>query len=131
MAASRDNPSLSRAITTHSKQRERNVVLVEAAVGGGGSTLRDEPKQRLRRRLREIGSEQEKNFGSVTNASETIQNCKNPTSHIDTLIKYIDQNKGNICNNKVTILSKRQLGGYICDWKVGILSVLTHNVQCI
>ena len=51
LAASRDNPSLSRAITTHSKQRERNVVLVEAAVGGGGSALRDEPKRRLRRRL--------------------------------------------------------------------------------
>ena len=51
MAASRDNPSLSHAITTHSKQRERNVVLVEAAVDGGGSALRDEPKQRLRRRL--------------------------------------------------------------------------------
>ena len=51
LAASRDNPSLSRAITTHSKQRERNVVLVEAAVRGGGSALRDEPKQRLRRRL--------------------------------------------------------------------------------
>ena len=30
---------------------ERNVVLVEAAVGGRGSALRDEPKQRLRRRL--------------------------------------------------------------------------------
>ena len=28
---------------------ERNVVLVQAAVGGGGSALRDEPKRRLRR----------------------------------------------------------------------------------
>ena len=34
---------------------------------------------------REIGSEQEKIFGRVIYASETIQNCKNPTSHIDTL----------------------------------------------
>ena len=55
LAASCDNPSLSRAIITHSKQRERNVVLVEAAVGGGGSALRDEPKRRLRRRLEKKG----------------------------------------------------------------------------
>ena len=34
---------------------------------------------------REIGSEQEKKFGRVMYASETIQNCKNPTGHIDTL----------------------------------------------
>ena len=34
---------------------------------------------------REIGSEQEKHFGRVTYASETIQNCKNPTGHIGTL----------------------------------------------
>ena len=34
---------------------------------------------------REIGSEQEKHFGRVMYASETIQNCKNPTGHIDTL----------------------------------------------
>ena len=30
---------------------QRNVVLVESAVGGGGIALRDEPKRRLRRRL--------------------------------------------------------------------------------
>ena len=34
---------------------------------------------------REIWSEQEINFGRVIYASETIQNCKNPTGHIDTL----------------------------------------------
>ena len=34
---------------------------------------------------REIGSEQEKNLGRVIYASETIQNCKNLTGHIDTL----------------------------------------------
>ena len=34
----------------------------------------------------ENGSEREKVFGRVIYASETIQNCKNPTGHIDTLI---------------------------------------------
>ena len=42
-------------IAMHSKQKERNVVPIEAAVGGGGgeggSVLRDETKQRLQRRL--------------------------------------------------------------------------------
>ena len=37
---------------------------------------------------REIGSEQEKNFGRVIYASETIQNCKNPTGDIGTLSSY-------------------------------------------
>ena len=40
---------------------------------------------------REIGSEQEKNVGRVMYASETIQNCKNPTGHIDTLKKSHNQ----------------------------------------
>ena len=31
---------------------------------------------------REIGSEEEKIFGRVIYASETTQNCKNPTGHI-------------------------------------------------
>ena len=34
---------------------------------------------------KEIRSEQEKNFGRGIYASETIQNCNNPTGHIDTL----------------------------------------------
>ena len=34
---------------------------------------------------REIGSEQEKKFGRVIYASDTIQNCKNPTGDIGTL----------------------------------------------
>ena len=33
---------------------------------------------------REIGSEREQIFGRVIYASETIQNYKNPTGHIDT-----------------------------------------------
>ena len=33
------------------------------------------------------GPEQEKNIGRVIYASETFQNCKNPTGHIDTLKK--------------------------------------------
>ena len=37
---------------------------------------------------REIGSEQEKKFGRVIYASETIQNCKNPTGDIGTLITF-------------------------------------------
>ena len=31
------------------------------------------------------GQNRKKNFGRVMYASETIQNCKNPTGHIDTL----------------------------------------------
>ena len=31
------------------------------------------------------GQNRKKNFGRVMHASETIQNCKNPTGHIDTL----------------------------------------------
>ena len=34
---------------------------------------------------RGIGSGEEKHFGRVIYASETIQNCKNPTGHIDNL----------------------------------------------
>ena len=39
----------------------------------------------------ENGSERETFFGRVIYASETIQNCKNPTGHIDTL-KFEIQN---------------------------------------
>ena len=35
----------------------------------------------------ENGSERENIFGRVIYASETIQNCKNPTGHIDILNK--------------------------------------------
>ena len=52
----------------------------------------------------ENGSEQENKFGRVIYASKTIQNCKNPTVHIDTLIDSVlcslqdDVNiKGHIC----------------------------------
>ena len=38
---------------------------------------------------RVIGSEQEKMFGRVIYASETIQNCKNPTGDIGTLKIFI------------------------------------------
>ena len=44
----------------------------------------------------ENGSEQEKKFGTVIYASETIQNCKNPTGHLDTLrilYLYLEQRK--------------------------------------
>ena len=36
------------------------------------------------------GQNRKKNFGRVMYASETIQNCKNPTDHIDTLMKPMD-----------------------------------------
>ena len=35
------------------------------------------------------GQNRKKNFGRVMYASETIQNCTNPTDHIDTLNKVI------------------------------------------
>ena len=35
------------------------------------------------------GPEQEKNIGRVIYASETFQNCKRPTGHIDTLSKGV------------------------------------------
>ena len=38
----------------------------------------------------ENGSEWEKIFGTVIYAPETIQNCKNPTGHIDTLKDLIN-----------------------------------------
>ena len=34
------------------------------------------------------GQNRKKNFGRVMYASETIQNCKNPTGHIDTLTEF-------------------------------------------
>ena len=39
----------------------------------------------------ENGSEREKFFGRVIYASETIQNCKNPTGQIDTLTSIFMQ----------------------------------------
>ena len=35
------------------------------------------------------GTVREKNFGRVIYESETIQNCKNPTGDIDTLIRSL------------------------------------------
>ena len=40
------------------------------------------------------GQNRKKNFGRVMYASETIQNCKNPTGHIDTLNKEAKQDIG-------------------------------------
>ena len=44
------------------------------------------------------GPEQEKNIGRVIYASETFQNCKNPTGHIDTLSPNSDQHEISPCN---------------------------------
>ena len=39
------------------------------------------------------GQNRKKNFGRVMYASETIQNCKNPTGHIDTLSSDSDRHQ--------------------------------------
>ena len=41
------------------------------------------------------GQNRKKNFESVMYASETIQNCKNPTGHIDTLSHGPDKKESN------------------------------------
>ena len=51
-----------------------------ANLEGRGSSGKFEPRFHW-----ENKSEREKFFGTVIYASETIQNCKNPTGHIDTL----------------------------------------------
>ena len=48
------------------------------------------------------GQNRKKNFGRVMYASETIQNCKNPTGHIDTLRAKARKNR-----------AKSKFGGHI------------------
>ena len=57
------------------------------------------------------GQNRKKNFGRVMYASETIQNCKNPTGHIDTLKKTLLQNgypRGVISYNINDVLDKQK-----------------------
>ena len=47
------------------------------------------------------GQNRKKKFGRVMYASETIQNCKNPTGHIDTLKKMKEKSSFFVCFSSV------------------------------
>ena len=64
---------------------------VAANLEGRGSSGKFEPHFNG-----ENGSEREKILGRVIYASETIQNCKNPTGHMDTLMSYEPKRVGGI-----------------------------------
>ena len=59
--------------------------MLTANLEGRGSSGKFEPHFNGENR-----SEREKIFGRVIYASETIQNCKNPTGHMDTLRYNVD-----------------------------------------
>ena len=60
------------------------------------------------------GQNRKKNFGRVMYASETIQNCKNPTGHIDTLKQYLLEN----CRGEIAPASDTTFQiGYYADGK--------------
>ena len=53
------------------------------------------------------GLNRKKNFGRVMYASETIQNCKNPTGHIDTLRADVCKYQPEWCSSKKLKILKK------------------------